>query len=103
MPKESAGRGGRNTEFLLSLAIGLDASPNIWAIAGDTDGIDGVENATGAVVSPDTLLRMQAAGIAPRAALAAHDSYTAFEAVGDLMITGPTLTNVNDIRAILIG
>lgn len=103
LPKGSTGRGGRNTEFLLSLAIGLDGSPNIWAIAGDTDGIDGVEDAAGAILGPDTLSRMQEAGIAPRAALSAHDSYTAFKAAGDLVVTGPTLTNVNDIRAILIG
>ncbi len=99
----STGRGGRNTEFLLSLAMGLDGSPNIWAIAGDTDGIDGVEDAAGAIITPDTLSRMREAGIAPRASLSAHDSYTAFKAAGDLVVTGPTLTNVNDIRAILIG
>ncbi|TGR64402.1 glycerate kinase [bacterium M00.F.Ca.ET.194.01.1.1] len=103
LPKRSTGRGGRNTEFLLSLAIGLDGSANIWAIAGDTDGIDGVEDAAGAIITPDTLSRMQEAGISPRAALSAHDSYTAFKAAGDLVVTGPTLTNVNDIRAILIG
>ncbi|QTG16883.1 glycerate kinase (plasmid) [Agrobacterium tumefaciens] len=103
LPRGSTGRGGRNTEFLLSLAIGLDALPDIWAMAGDTDGIDGVEDAAGAIVTPDTILRMRQAGIAPRAALSAHDSYTAFKAIGDLVVTGPTLTNVNDIRAILIG
>lgn len=101
--KGCTGRGGRNTEFLLSLAIGLNAASNIWAIAGDTDGIDGVEEAAGAIITPDTLSRMRVAGIAPRTALSAHDSYTAFKAVGDLVVTGPTLTNVNDIRAILIG
>lgn len=100
---KSAGRGGRNSEFLLSLAVGLNGAPDIWALAGDTDGIDGVEDAAGAIVCPDTLERMRRAGIDPRSALACHDSYTAFKTVGDLVITGPTLTNVNDIRAILIG
>jgi hydroxypyruvate reductase len=103
LPKESTGRGGRNTEFLLSLAIGLSGRDGIWAVAGDTDGIDGVEDAAGALIGPDTLLRMRQAGLNPRSVLAQHDSYTAFKAVGDLIITGPTLTNVNDIRAILIG
>ncbi|WP_341487515.1 glycerate kinase [Pararhizobium sp. A13] len=98
----TAGRGGRNTEFLLSLAIALKRAEGIWAIAGDTDGIDGVEDAAGALVAPDSTTRMRVAGIDPRATLAAHDSYSAFKAVGDLVITGPTLTNVNDIRAILI-
>lgn len=103
LPRGASGRGGRNSEFLLSLAIGLNGAQNIWAIAGDTDGIDGVEDAAGAIVTPDTLSRIITAGISPRGALSAHDSYTAFEAIGDLVVTGPTLTNVNDIRAILIG
>ena len=98
-----AGKGGRNTEFLLSLALTLKGAEGIWAIAGDSDGIDGVEDAAGALVTPDTLVRMRAAGIDPRQSLVTHDSYTAFKAVGDLVVTGPTLTNVNDIRAILIG
>lgn len=97
-----AGRGGRNTEFLLGLAIALNATPGIWAVAGDTDGIDGTEDAAGAFVTPDTLARARAAGLDPRAVLAAHDSYTLFDATHDLIRTGPTLTNVNDIRAILI-
>lgn len=97
------GHGGRNTEFLLSLAVALKGASGIWAIAGDTDGIDGVEDAAGALVAPDSLIRMRDAGIDPRATLSAHDSYTAFKASGDLVVTGPTLTNVNDIRAILIG
>lgn len=101
--KGPAGKGGRNTEFLLSLALMLKAADGIWAIAGDTDGIDGVEDAAGAIVTPDTLARMRAAGVDPRQSLVSHDSYTAFKAVDDLVITGPTLTNVNDIRAILIG
>ncbi|KAA1233950.1 MULTISPECIES: glycerate kinase type-2 family protein [Agrobacterium tumefaciens complex] len=103
LPPDATGRGGRNTEFLLSLAIGLNEADGIWAIAGDTDGIDGVEDAAGAIVTPTTLSRLRQAGITPRAALSGHDSYTAFKAIDDLVVTGPTLTNVNDIRAILIG
>ena len=101
--KGPPGRGGRNTEFLLGLAVALQGLADVWAIAGDTDGIDGTEDAAGAVVAPDTLARARAAGIDPRAALDRHDSYTLFDAVGDLVRTGPTLTNVNDVRAILIG
>ncbi|MGN7956139.1 glycerate kinase type-2 family protein [Agrobacterium tumefaciens] len=101
--KGPAGKGGRNTEFLLSLALTLKGADDIWAIAGDSDGIDGVEDAAGAVVTPDTLARMREAGVDPRQSLVSHDSYTAFKAAGDLVVTGPTLTNVNDIRAILIG
>ncbi|KVK61984.1 hydroxypyruvate reductase [Agrobacterium sp. TS43] len=101
--KGPAGKGGRNTEFLLSLALTLKGAEGIWAIAGDSDGIDGVEDAAGAVVTPDTLARMRKAGVDPRQSLMSHDSYTAFKAAGDLVVTGPTLTNVNDIRAILIG
>ncbi|MBS0561521.1 MAG: glycerate kinase [Proteobacteria bacterium] len=96
------GRGGRNTEFLLGLAVALRGAPGIWAVAGDTDGIDGTEDAAGALVAPDTILRARAAGLDPRAVLAAHDSYGLFDAIGDLIRTGPTLTNVNDIRAILV-
>lgn len=96
------GRGGRNTEFLLSLAIALGGDADIWATAFDTDGIDGTEDAAGAVITPDTLARAQKAGLDPRAFLAAHDSYTLFDAIGDLIRSGPTLTNVNDIRAILV-
>lgn len=101
--KGPAGKGGRNTEFLLSLALTLKGADGIWAIAGDSDGIDGVEDAAGAMVTPDTLLRIRNAGVDPRQSLVNHDSYTAFNAAGDLVVTGPTLTNVNDIRAILIG
>ncbi len=97
-----AGRGGRNTEFLLSLAMALQGAPGIWAVAGDTDGIDGTEDAAGAIVTPSTLPRAVAAGIDPAACLHAHDSYSLFDAVGDLIRTGPTLTNVNDLRAILV-
>ncbi len=93
------GRGGRNTEFLLGLAVALNGADRIWAVAGDTDGIDGTEDAAGAFVLPDTLRR---AGLDARALLDGHDSYTLFDTIGDLIHTGPTLTNVNDLRAILI-
>jgi hydroxypyruvate reductase len=96
------GRGGRNTEFLLGLAVALQGASGIWAMAGDTDGIDGTEDAAGALVSPDTVARARAVGLDAQAVLAAHDSYGLFDAIGDLIRTGPTLTNVNDIRAILI-
>lgn len=100
--KGPAGRGGRNTEFLLGLAVALAGDRGIWAAAGDTDGIDGTEDAAGALVTPDTLARARAAGLDPRAVLAGHDSYSLFSALGDLIKTGPTLTNVNDCRAVLI-
>ncbi len=96
------GKGGRNTEFLLSLAVALRGAAGIWAIAGDTDGIDGTEDAAGAIVTPDTLARARVAGCDPLATLLGHDSYTLFDTIGDLVKTGPTLTNVNDLRAILI-
>jgi len=96
------GHGGRNTEFLLGLAIALDGAPGIWAVAGDTDGVDGMDEVAGALLTPDSLVRVRALGLDPRAMLAGHDSHSLFKAVGDLIVTGPTLTNVNDIRAILI-
>ncbi len=99
---EKPGRGGRNTEFLLALAIALGGERGVWALAGDTDGIDGTEDAAGAIVTPDTLVRARSHGLDPRAVLKRHDSYSLFSALGDLVVTGPTLTNVNDIRAILI-
>jgi glycerate 2-kinase len=97
-----AGRGGRNMEFLLALALALDGAPNVWAIAGDTDGRDGTEDAAGAVVSPDTLARAGAVQLDPRRVLDRHDSFTIFDTLGDLVVTGPTLTNVNALRAVLI-
>ncbi|MDB5652164.1 MAG: putative hydroxypyruvate reductase [Hyphomicrobiales bacterium] len=97
-----AGRGGRNTEFLLGFAIAMAGQSGIWAVAGDSDGIDGTEDAAGALVGPDTLVRARAAGCDPRHHLVAHDSDSLVDATGDLIRTGPTLTNVNDIRAILI-
>ena len=96
------GRGGRNVEYLLGLAVALAGAPGIWAIAGDTDGIDGAEEVAGAIVTPDTLARARAAGLDPRAMLAANDAHSLFEALGDQVITGPTLTNVNDFRAVLV-
>jgi hydroxypyruvate reductase len=96
------GRGGRNTEFLLSLAVELDGAENIHALACDTDGIDGTENNAGAIASPDSLYRASQAGINALTLLARNDSYTFFEQLGDLVVTGPTRTNVNDYRVILI-
>ncbi|MBD8066162.1 glycerate kinase [Devosia sp. PTR5] len=96
------GRGGRNGEFLLSLAIALDGVEGVTALAGDTDGIDGSEDNAGAWVDGNSARRMREAGIDPQAALANNDAYGAFEAIGDLFVTGPTGTNVNDFRAILI-
>ena len=96
------GRGGRNTEYLLSLAIHLDGEPTVHAIAADTDGVDGSEDNAGALIFPSTLARARALGLDLRDSLARHDAYTAFEALGDLLVTGPTMTNVNDFRAILV-
>ncbi len=97
------GRGGPNTEWLLGLALGLDGAPAIHALAADTDGIDGSEDNAGAFVGPDTLARARAAAIDPRACLAANDAWGFFSALGDLLLTGPTRTNVNDFRAVLVG
>ena len=96
------GRGGRNTEFLLSLALTLNGNPRIHALAADTDGIDGTEDAAGAIITPETLTEARAAGVSPRAYLDDHDSYSLFDRTGSLIRTGPTLTNVNDFRAILV-
>ena len=96
------GRGGRNTEFLLSLALALNGNPRIHALAADTDGIDGTEDAAGAIITPETLTEARAAGVSPRAYLDDHDSYSLFDRTGSLIRTGPTLTNVNDFRAILV-
>ena len=97
------GRGGRNVEFLLALAIALNGADAISAIAGDTDGIDGADDYAGAIVMPDTLARAAALGIDAKARLADNDGHGFFEALGDSVSTGPTLTNVNDFRAVLIG
>lgn len=96
------GRGGRNAEYALGLALGLDGAANIWALAADTDGIDGTENNAGVIVAPDTLARAREAGLDPAAMLARNDAYGVFAASDGLVVTGPTLTNVNDFRAILV-
>ncbi len=96
------GRGGRNVEFLLSLGIALDGQAGVYALAADTDGVDGMEDVAGALFTPDSLARAWAKGIKPKDALANNDGHGFFEALGDQLITGPTLTNVNDFRAILI-
>lgn len=96
------GRGGRNVEFLLALAVSLNGASDIHAVAGDTDGVDGLEEIAGAFVTPDTLSRAWAAGIQPIERLDNNDGHGFFEALGDSLITGPTLTNVNDFRAIVI-
>ncbi len=96
------GCGGPNAEFALALALALDGAPGIFALACDTDGIDGTEDNAGAIVGPETLARARKRGLEPRAFLAEHDSYGFFEALGDLVRTGPTRTNVNDFRAILV-
>ena len=96
------GRGGRNAEFLLALALALDGAPGIFALACDTDGIDGTEDNAGALIGPETLVRARAAGLDPEARIADNDGYGFFAALGDLVVTGPTLTNVNDFRAILV-
>lgn len=97
-----AGRGGRNVEFLLSLAVALDGPSGVYAIAGDTDGVDGQAEIAGAVCGPDTLARAWALGINPKDSLAANDGHGFFGALGDAVVTGPTLTNVNDFRAVII-
>lgn len=96
------GRGGRAGEFCLGLAVALQAQPKVWALAADTDGIDGIEDNAGALVTPDTLQRAIDKGIKPTEFLDRNDAYGFFDAVGDLVITGPTHTNVNDFRAILV-
>lgn len=96
------GRGGRNVEFLLSLALALQGADNIYAVAGDTDGVDGQEDVAGAFVYPDTLERAQALGMSARNYLDNNDAHSFFERLDTALITGPTLTNVNDFRAILI-
>lgn len=100
---KGSGRGGRNSEFLLGLALALDGAPGIHALAADTDGIDGSENNAGALIGPDTLSRAKKIGLDIRQHLADNDAWGYFSALGDLLVTGPTKTNVNDFRAILIG
>jgi hydroxypyruvate reductase len=97
------GRGGRNVEFLLALALALRGQPQTWAIAGDTDGVDGAEEIAGAIIAPDTLDRAARRGVRAADSLADNDGHGFFESLGDQVVTGPTLTNVNDFRAVLIG
>jgi hydroxypyruvate reductase len=96
------GRGGRNVEFLLALAVALGGEPGVYAMAGDTDGVDGTEDNAGAILTPDSLQRAAARNLDAKRFLADNDGYSFFSALGDLVVTGPTLTNVNDFRAILI-
>src|SRR5690606_37308665 len=100
--RDRGGKGGRNSEFLLSLALGIDGVEGIHAFAADTDGIDGSEDNAGAFADFMSAARMRAAGLDPRAMLARHDAWTAFNAIGDLFVPGPTGTNVNDLRSILV-
>jgi hydroxypyruvate reductase len=96
------GRGGRNGEYLLALALALEGEPQVWALAADTDGIDGTMDNAGALCPPDLLARAAAAGVEPGARLERNDSYGFFSALGELVVTGPTRTNVSDFRAILV-
>jgi len=99
---KGGGRGGRNSEYALALAIALNGAPGISGVACDTDGIDGSEDNAGAMVLPDTLARAKSLGLNAAALLADNDAYGFFSAIGDLVVTGPTLTNVNDFRAIAV-
>jgi glycerate 2-kinase len=96
------GRGGRNVEFLLALGVALQGQPGVHALAGDTDGVDGQEEIAGAYLAPDSLARAWAQGINPQGSLDANDGHGFFGALGNSIVTGPTLTNVNDFRAVLI-
>ena len=100
--RAKGGKGGRNSEFLLALALDIDGFANIFALAADTDGIDGSEDNAGAFADGSTVLRMQQAGEDAAARLNANDAWSAFNAIGDLFVPGPTGTNVNDLRAILV-
>lgn len=100
--RQQGGRGGRNTEFLLSLALGIEGVEGISAFAADTDGIDGSEDNAGAFAGDTSALRLRKAGHDPKALLARHDAWGAFDALGDLFVPGPTGTNVNDLRVVLI-
>jgi hydroxypyruvate reductase len=97
-----SGRGGRNVEFLLALGAALKGAPGIWALAGDTDGVDGIEEIAGAILTPDTLERARALGLKASSSLDDNDGHGFFGALGDAVVTGPTLTNINDFRAVLI-
>jgi len=97
-----AGRGGRNVEFLLALALALDGRARVHALAADTDGVDGQEPIAGAYIAPDTLVRARALALDAQEALADNDAHAFFEALDDSIVTGPTFTNVNDFRAIMV-
>jgi hydroxypyruvate reductase len=99
---KGSGRGGRNVEFLLAFGLALGERAGAWALAGDTDGVDGLEPIAGAVWRPDTLARAARLGLDPRRFLDDNDAHTFFAALGDSVVTGPTLTNVNDFRAVLV-
>ena len=101
-PGASPGKGGRATEFLLGGAIALQGEPGVHVLAADTDGIDGVEDNAGAIVTPDTLARARALGLKAQDFLDHNDAYNFFKPLGDLVVPGPTFTNVNDFRALLI-
>ena len=101
-PSGRQGRGGRAGEFCLGLVMGLRGQAGVWGLAADTDGIDGVEHNAGALVQPDTWQRALQAGLSVHEHVASHDSFGFFEALGDLVVTGPTHTNVNDFRALLV-
>lgn len=101
--RDAPGGGGRNSECLAGFALAAEGTPGVWALMGDTDGIDGSGENAGAIATPDTIARLRALGLDPRALLAAHDTHRFFAGLGDLVTTGPTLTNVNDFRAVLVG
>jgi glycerate 2-kinase len=100
--RSKGGRGGRATEFLMGCAIALQREPGVWVLAADTDGIDGVEDNAGAIVTPDTLTRAENRGLKATDFLERNDAYNFFAPLGDLVVPGPTFTNVNDFRALLI-
>ena len=100
--RSTGGRGGRASEFLLGCTIALQGQPGVWALAADTDGIDGIEDNAGAVATPDSLARAAALGLKPADFLDRNDAYNFFHALGDLVVPGPTFTNVNDFRALLV-
>jgi glycerate 2-kinase len=100
--EQRLGRGGRATEFLLGCALALHGEPDVWVLAADTDGIDGIDDNAGAIVTPDTLARARARGLNASDHLDRHDAHGFFEPLGDLVMTGPTYTNVNDFRALLV-
>ncbi len=100
--RRGAGVGGPNAEFCLALAVALGGAPGVWGLACDTDGVDGAAEVAGALATPDTLARARGAGVDPAAALGRNDAHSFFAALGDQVVTGPTLTNVNDFRAVLV-